>query len=107
MSEALAAQQWHALGFVERLFPAGTRITRPEGSYFLWLEPPPEVDALALHQRARVCSIRTAPGVLFSANHRFTHQLRLNAGHPAYTWFDGAIKLLGKLAVDLLMRPKC
>ena len=90
---------------MERHFPAGTRVTRPEGGYFLWLELPPEVDALALHQRARACAISTAPGVLFSADHRFTHHLRLNVGHPGDARFDGAIKLLGKLAVDLQMKP--
>lgn len=51
LREALATQQTHALNLVERHFPAGTRVTRPEGGYFLWLELPPEVDALALHQR--------------------------------------------------------
>ena len=53
LREALAAQRTHALKLVERQFPAGTRVTRPEGGYFLWLELPPQVDALALHQRAR------------------------------------------------------
>jgi DNA-binding transcriptional MocR family regulator len=105
LREALAAQRVHALNLVERHFPAGTRVTRPEGGYFLWLELPPEVDALALHQRAKACSISTAPGVLFSADHRFTHHLRLNVGHPGDARFDGAIKLLGKLAVDLQMKP--
>ena len=50
LREALAAQRTHALKLVERHFPAGTRVTRPEGGYFLWLELPPQVDALALHQ---------------------------------------------------------
>jgi DNA-binding transcriptional MocR family regulator len=102
LREALAAQQAHALKLVERHFPAGTRVTRPEGGYFLWLELPPEVDALALHQRGRACAISTAPGVLFSADHRFIHHMRLNVGHPGDARFDGAIKTLGRLAVDLM-----
>ena len=98
LREALAAQRTHALKLVERHFPAGTRVTRPEGGYFLWLELPPQVDALALHQRARAASISTAPGVLFSADHRFTHHLRLNVGHPGDARFDDAIRTLGRLA---------
>jgi hypothetical protein len=43
--------------------------------------------------------------VLFSADHRFTDHLRLKVGHPCDARFDGAIKLLGKLAVDLQMKP--
>lgn len=105
LREALAAQRLQALNLVERHFPVGTRVTRPDGGYFLWLELPPGVNALALHQRARACSISTAPGVLFSADHRFTHHLRLNVGHPGDARFDGAIKLLGKLAVDLQETP--
>jgi DNA-binding transcriptional MocR family regulator len=101
LREALATQQAHALKLVERHFPAGTRVTRPEGGYFIWLELPPEVDALALHQRARACAISTAPGVLFSADHRFTHHLRLNVGHPGDARFDGAVRTLGRLAADL------
>ena len=54
-----------------------------------------------LHQRARAESISTAPGVLFSADQRFTHHLRLNVGHPGDARFDGAIKTLGQLALDL------
>ncbi len=101
LREALATQQRHALRLVERHFPAGTRVTRPEGGYFIWLELPPSVNALALHQRARDCAISTAPGVLFSADHRFTHHLRLNVGHPGDARFDPAMKQLGRIAADL------
>jgi len=101
LREALATQQRHAWRLVERHFPAGTRVTRPEGGYFIWLELPPAVDALALHHRARACSISTAPGVLFSADHRFTHHLRLNVGHPGDARFDPAMRQLGRMAVDM------
>jgi DNA-binding transcriptional MocR family regulator len=98
LREALAAQQQRALRLVERHFPTGTRVTRPLGGYFLWLELPPTVDALALHHRARESGISTAPGVLFSADRRFTHHLRLNVGHPGDSRFDGALRRLGELA---------
>jgi DNA-binding transcriptional MocR family regulator len=98
LREALATQQQHALRLVERHFPSGTRVTRPLGGYFLWLELPPQVDALALHHRAMAESISTAPGVLFSADRRFTHHLRLNVGHPGDARFDGALRRLGELA---------
>jgi DNA-binding transcriptional MocR family regulator len=98
LREALATQQQHALRLVERHFPPGTRVTRPLGGYFLWLELPPQVDALALHHRAMAESISTAPGVLFSADRRFTHHLRLNVGHPDDPRVDGALRRLGELA---------
>ncbi|GAP36169.1 aminotransferase-like domain-containing protein [Piscinibacter sakaiensis] len=95
---ALADEQQRVLRLVERHFPARTRVTRPAGGYFLWLELPPAVDALALHQRAMAEGISTAPGVLFSADRRFTHHLRLNTGHPGDTRIDGALRRLGALA---------
>jgi DNA-binding transcriptional MocR family regulator len=101
LREALATQQRHALRLVERHFPAGTRVTRPEGGYFIWLELPQGIDTLALHHLARVSGISTAPGVLFSADHRFTHHLRLNVGHPGDPRFDPAMKALGRMAATL------
>ncbi|MGE0349724.1 PLP-dependent aminotransferase family protein [Hydrogenophaga sp.] len=98
LREALAVQQQRALRLVERHFPAGTRVTRPLGGYFLWLELPPPVDALDLHHRAMAESISTAPGVLFSADRRFTHHLRLNVGHPGDARIDAALRRLGELA---------
>lgn len=98
LREALTSQQLHAQRLVERHFPAGTRVTRPQGGYFIWLELPPDVNALELHHRARAHRISTAPGVLFSADRRFTHHLRVNVGHPGDPRFDVALRLLGELA---------
>lgn len=64
LSQRWAIQQVRALKPVERHFPARTRVTRPKEGSFLWLELPPEVDTLALDQRARACVISTALGVL-------------------------------------------
>ena len=95
---ALAAEQQRALRLIERHFPAGTRFTRPAGGYFLWLELPASVDALALHHTAMALGISTAPGVLFSADRRFRHHLRLNVGHPGDARVDDALRRLGDLA---------
>ncbi|WP_291085079.1 PLP-dependent aminotransferase family protein [Hydrogenophaga sp.] len=101
LRESLSAQRKHALRLIERHFPPGTRTTRPEGGYFIWLELPPSVDALALHHRARAHSISTAPGALFSADRRFTHHLRLNVGHPGDGRVDAALRTLGALATEM------
>jgi len=99
---ALAAEQQRTRRLVERYFPAGTRVTLPEGGYFLWLELPRGIDALELHHRAMAAGISTAPGVLFSADRRFTHHLRLNAGHPGDARIDPALRTLGRLAGAML-----
>lgn len=97
---ALAQEQQRVRRLIERHFPAGTRVTRPAGGYFLWLELPPAVDALALHRQALALGISTAPGVLFSADRRFVHHLRLNAGHPGDARIDPALRRLGELAAQ-------
>lgn len=101
LRDALANEQQRVRRLVLKHFPARTRVTQPRGGYFLWLELPPAIDALALHHRAMAQGISTAPGVLFSADRRFTHHLRLNAGHPEDPRIDGAIRTLGELAAAL------
>ena len=101
LRQSLAAQQALALDLIARYFPPGTRVTRPQGGYFLWLELPPEVDALALHRLALAQRISIAPGHLFSADQRFGHCLRLNYGHPGDARFEAAIKTVGVLAGQL------
>lgn len=96
----LAQEQQRVRRLVERHFPAGTRVTRPAGGYFLWLELPPSVNALDLHRQALPLGISTAPGVLFSADRRFVHHLRINAGHPGDERVDPALRRLGELATQ-------
>ena len=97
----LAAHQQEALRCIAKSFPAGTRVTHPEGGYFLWVELPPSVDALKLHRMALSQNISVAPGQLFSADQRFSHHVRLNYGHPGAAQLAPALKTLGRLAQAL------
>ena len=101
LREFLATRRKQALRLIEKHFPPGTRVTRPEGGYFVWVELPATVDALALHHQARARSISTAPGVLFSADRRFTHHVRLNVGHPGER-VDAALRELGAMATEMV-----
>lgn len=94
----LAAQQERMLDAVARYFPAGTRVTRPQGGFFVWLEMPPGADALELHRRALAQGISVAPGPIFSASGQFGHALRLNYGHPWDERMENAVRELGRLA---------
>ncbi|MDO8252344.1 MAG: PLP-dependent aminotransferase family protein [Rhodoferax sp.] len=101
LRQALATQQALALRAIARYFPKGTRVTRPEGGYFLWLELPPQVDALQLHRLTLSQRISIAPGHLFSADRRFSHCLRLNYGYPGDDRIEDALKTVGQLASTL------
>ena len=98
LRESLSAQMQRTLRQIERYFPTATRVTQPSGGYFLWLELPPQIDTLALHQEALEARISIAPGVLFSADRRFKHHLRLNTGHPDDERIDIALRQLGEIA---------
>jgi DNA-binding transcriptional MocR family regulator len=95
---ALARQQGQMLAALAEHFPAGTRITRPQGGYFLWVVLPEHVDALALHRAALQAGIGIAPGPMFSAKREFRNCIRLNYGHPWDDTHAAAIATLGRLA---------
>jgi DNA-binding transcriptional MocR family regulator len=94
----------HVAGNVERYreaitdeFPEGTRVSSPRGGFVLWVELPPGVDALTLHEQALRRGIVIAPGPLFSARQRFANFIRISAGHPWDDRIATAMRTLGRL----------
>lgn len=94
---ALEVQEASMAAAIERHFPAGTRITRPRGGYFVWVELPPATDALALHRRALNAGISIAPGPIFSAKREYGNCIRLNFGHPWSEEIEQAMLRLGQM----------
>ena len=78
-------------------FPDGTRVSFPRGGFVLWVELPPGVDALVLHEQALRRGIVVAPGPLFSARQRFSNYIRISAGTPWSDRISGSIRTLGRL----------
>lgn len=97
LRQTLEAQLTSLITAIETHFPPGTRLARPSGGYFLWLELPPNVDSLRLHQEAIARGISIAPGPIFSAQREFRHYLRLNFGHPETPAQQAALITLGQL----------
>ena len=82
---------------VEKFFPAGTRVSRPEGGFILWVELPETVDSLKLYEAALQEKITIAPGPIFSARQQYRNHIRLHAA----SWNDKvekAVASLGRLA---------
>ncbi|MEM5295055.1 PLP-dependent aminotransferase family protein [Burkholderia sp. JPY481] len=82
---------------LRRSLPRDVRWTLPNGGYFLWLQLPNAVDAMALHRRAIAHGISIAPGPIFSATHSFENCIRLNFGHPWDTSIDEAVRVLADI----------
>jgi len=101
LRHSLSVQREQMRQSVERHFPAGYRVTRPEGGYMLWIELPGGVEALRLHQVALERRISVAPGPIFSAQRRYSNFIRVNFGHPWSKGTDDAVKTLGTLITDL------
>jgi DNA-binding transcriptional MocR family regulator len=97
LRRALASQQAAALDSLTKHLPRGFRVIRPQGGYFLWVELPPENDAIEIHNRALEHGFSIAPGPIFSAKRQFRNCLRINYGHDWSPSFDAAIRKLGDI----------
>jgi DNA-binding transcriptional MocR family regulator len=64
---------------VIRHFPEGTRVSRPEGGYIIWVEMPEGYDSFRLYESALREGIGIAPGTIFTLGDRYRNCFRLNA----------------------------
>jgi DNA-binding transcriptional MocR family regulator len=82
---------------VIRYFPAGTRVSRPEGGYILWVEMPEEYNAFRLYEAALQEGIGIAPGRIFTIGDRYGNCFRLNAAFWSERT-EAALETLGGIA---------
>ena len=97
LRQRLADQVGAMAETVARVFPEGTRVSRPAGGFVLWVELPGAADTTALYERALGEGIVFGPGEIFSASGKFRNALRLSAG----SWTPGvasAVERLGELS---------
>ena len=87
-----------------KYFPEGTRITRPDAGYLLWVELPKKLDSVKLFRAALAANISIVPGTIFSATGRFDNCIRISCGYRWSDTIDRAMITLGRLANDML-RP--
>jgi DNA-binding transcriptional MocR family regulator len=57
---------------IAKYFPEGTRVSRPQGGFLLWVELPKQVDSIVLMRDAAEENISIAPGPLFSTTDRYS-----------------------------------
>lgn len=86
---------------VNRHFPSGTRISRPEGGYILWVELPEGRDAFKLYESALREGIGIAPGTIFTLGDRYRNCFRLNAAFWSERT-EQALETLGGLVETLM-----
>jgi DNA-binding transcriptional MocR family regulator len=104
LRRALQVQVQQTSQAITKYFPAGTRLSRPEAGYVLWVELPKNIDAVELHRAAFAQQISVLPGPIFSPSGRYRNFLRINCGSVWSTRIDQALLALGKLC-EHLQRP--
>lgn len=88
--------------WVSEYFPAGTRLSSPEGGFVLWMELPEAINSFELYASALERRIAITPGVLFTAQDQYRHHIRLSCGAVEGEQARRSIKLLGELAAASL-----
>ena len=85
---------------VGRHFPPGTRVTRPEGGYILWVELPEGFDTFRLYEAALRKGISVAPGMIFTLGDKYRNCFRLNAAFWSEQ-IEQALETLGGVAEEI------
>jgi DNA-binding transcriptional MocR family regulator len=104
LRRSLADHQAAMVDAVHRHFPDGTRVSIPQGGYFIWLELPEQFDAVALFWAASAQGISIAPGPMFSARGEFRHCIRLNSGQVWNRKIEDAVVRIGSLVARQMPR---
>ncbi|MBV2091356.1 MAG: PLP-dependent aminotransferase family protein [Candidatus Thiodiazotropha sp. (ex Ctena orbiculata)] len=80
---------------VESLFPKGTRITRPQGGFVIWVELPDKQDSFSMARDLLHEGISIAPGPIFSATAKYQNFMRLSC---ACEWNEDIERALARIA---------
>lgn len=94
---ALHHQRHQMAEAIATYFPAGTRLSMPEGGMALWVELPPGNSSEKLFHAALKAGIRVSPGLMFSNSRRFDGFVRLSCGLPYTREVDQAVRTLARL----------
>jgi len=100
LRKAYAQQAQLMKAIVLRFFPPGTRTSSPAGGYVLWVELPPQIDALHLYELALARGITVGPGYMFSVSNSYSNFIRLNYSTPWSPQIEQAVITIGAIAAD-------
>ncbi len=91
---------------IDRTFPPGTRVSRPDGGFVLWVQLPKPVLSRELFEAALKKRICFVPGDVFSPSHRYVNCLRVSCGSAWHARIEKGLETLGQLASALLTRQQ-
>jgi DNA-binding transcriptional MocR family regulator len=88
--------------WVSRYFPLGTRVSRPQGGFMLWVELDPGFDSQRLNRQLQPHKVQIAPGSIFSAAGKFRNCLRINYATKPSAEIEQAVRRVGESVAELL-----
>lgn len=87
--------------FVQRYFPPGTHVYRPQGGFRVWVQLPSNADSLTLYRNAIDEGIQIMPGYICSTSSRYKNHIMLN-GTCTSDAALASVQRLGKILQRLI-----
>lgn len=102
LRSTLLVQRQQTAEAIASHFPAGTRLTVPDGGLSLWVELPQQLSSKRVFDAALQEQILVSPGLMFSNSLRFDPFLRVSCGWPVDKEVEHALRRLGQIVRSLL-----
>lgn len=102
LRKALYTQSLRYLQAIIDHFPEGTKVSRPQGGFIVWVELDKKIDTFQLRREAMKHKISIVPGRLFSVSCNYSNCIRLSYGKPFTEDIDYGLMMLGKLIRKML-----
>jgi DNA-binding transcriptional MocR family regulator len=90
------------IDWVMRYFPEGTRVSRPQGGFMLWIELVEGFDTLRLNRALADQGVQVAVGSIFSASGKYRNCLRMNYAAKPTPEIEEAVRKVGASIATLL-----
>ncbi|WP_375740969.1 PLP-dependent aminotransferase family protein [Pseudomonas boanensis] len=90
------------IDWVMRYFPEGTRASRPQGSFMLWVELSEDFDTLRLNRALLPKGVQIAAGSIFSASGKYRNCLRMNYAAKPSPALEAAVRTVGETVKELM-----
>jgi DNA-binding transcriptional MocR family regulator len=90
------------IDWITRYFPAGTRVSRPQGGFMMWVELADDFDTLRLNRALLDQGVQVAVGSIFSASGKYRNCLRMNYSAKPTSEVENAVRKVG-VAISELM----
>jgi DNA-binding transcriptional MocR family regulator len=102
MRRALHTQCLRYLQAIIDYFPEGTKVSRPQGGFLLWVQLDKKINSFKLRTEAMKHQISIVPGKLFSANCNYNNCIRISYGKPWTEDADYGLMMLGKMIKKMM-----